>query len=79
MTLNLSTEEGQELFRELAEKADVLIHNFRVGTMESWRLGYETLSDRNPGLVYYAISGYGEWGPTVTGRPTTSSSRRRVG
>lgn len=63
VTLNLSTEEGQELFCDLAEKADVLIHNFRVGTMESWGLGYETLRERNPGLVYCAISGYGEWGP----------------
>jgi crotonobetainyl-CoA:carnitine CoA-transferase CaiB-like acyl-CoA transferase len=63
VTLNLSTTEGQELFRELAEEADVLLHNFRVGTMESWGLGYETLSELNPGLVYCAISGYGEWGP----------------
>jgi crotonobetainyl-CoA:carnitine CoA-transferase CaiB-like acyl-CoA transferase len=63
VTLNLSTEEGRALFRDLAEKADVLVHNFRVGTMESWGLGYETLSELNPGLVYCAISGYGEWGP----------------
>ena len=63
MTLNLSTEEGQALFRDLAEKADVLVHNFRVGTMESWGLGYETLNELNPELVYCGISGYGEWGP----------------
>lgn len=63
VTLNLSTEEGRELFRDLAENADVLIHNFRVGTMESWGLGYESLREHNPGLVYCGISGYGEWGP----------------
>lgn len=63
VTLNLSTDEGQELFRELAAEADVLVHNFRVGTMESWGLGYETLSEVNPGLLYCSISGYGEWGP----------------
>ena len=63
VTLNLSTEEGQELFRELAAEADVLINNFRVGTMESWGLGYETLRELNPGLIYCSITGYGEWGP----------------
>jgi crotonobetainyl-CoA:carnitine CoA-transferase CaiB-like acyl-CoA transferase len=63
VTLNLASEAGRDLFRDLAEKADVLIHNFRVGTMESWDLGYETLGEVNPGLVYCAISGYGEWGP----------------
>jgi crotonobetainyl-CoA:carnitine CoA-transferase CaiB-like acyl-CoA transferase len=63
LTLNLSTEEGRRIFRELAAEADVLLHNFRVGTMESWGLDYETLREQNPGLVYCAITGYGEWGP----------------
>lgn len=63
VTLNLGTDEGRELFRDLAERADVLLHNFRVGTMERWGLDYATLSESNPGLVYCAISGYGEWGP----------------
>ena len=63
VTLNLGTEEGKELFRDLAERADVLLHNFRVGTMERWGLDYATLRETNPGLVYCAISGYGEWGP----------------
>ncbi len=63
VTLNLASEAGRELFRDLAERADVLLHNFRVGRMERWDLGYEALSEVNPGLVYCAISGYGEWGP----------------
>ena len=63
VTLNLGTDEGRELFRDLAERADVLLHNFRVGTMERWGLDYPTLRETNPGLVYCAISGYGEWGP----------------
>jgi crotonobetainyl-CoA:carnitine CoA-transferase CaiB-like acyl-CoA transferase len=63
VTLNLSTETGQDLFGELAAEADVLINNFRVGTMESWGLGYETLCELNPGLIYCSITGYGEWGP----------------
>ena len=63
VTLNLGTDEGRDLFRDLAERADVLLHNFRVGTMERWGLDYPTLRETNPGLVYCAISGYGEWGP----------------
>jgi crotonobetainyl-CoA:carnitine CoA-transferase CaiB-like acyl-CoA transferase len=63
VTLNLAAEEGRALFRDLADRADVLLHNFRVGTMERWGLDYPTLRERNPGLVYCAISGYGEWGP----------------
>jgi crotonobetainyl-CoA:carnitine CoA-transferase CaiB-like acyl-CoA transferase len=63
VTLNLGTDEGRELFRDLARRADVLLHNFRVGTMDRWDLDYQTLREANPGLVYCAISGYGEWGP----------------
>ena len=63
VTLDLSTDEGRGLFRDLAERADVLLHNFRVGTMDRWGLDYPALREANPGLVYCAISGYGEWGP----------------
>lgn len=63
VALNLATEEGKEAFRRLASEADVLVENFRVGTMEEWGLGYETLGEINPDLVYAKLSGYGEWGP----------------
>ncbi len=63
VALNLATEEGRAVFRTLADEADVLLHNFRVGKMADWGLDYATLSDRNPGLVYAHITGYGEWGP----------------
>ncbi|ODR83483.1 formyl-CoA transferase [Haladaptatus sp. W1] len=63
MTLNLASEEGQTVFRDLASEADVVVSNFRVGTMEKWGLDYQTLREDNPGLVYCALSGYGEWGP----------------
>ena len=63
ITLNLTTEEGRQAFRDLAAEADVVINNFRVGKMEAWDLGYETLSEENPGLVQAHITGYGEWGP----------------
>jgi len=63
VTLNLTTEEGREVFRDLASEVDVLVENFRVGKMEEWGLGYETLREDNPELVYCSLSGYGEWGP----------------
>jgi crotonobetainyl-CoA:carnitine CoA-transferase CaiB-like acyl-CoA transferase len=63
MTLNLGSEAGRDVFREIASEADVVVENFRVGKMEEWGLGYEDLREKNPGLVYCKISGYGESGP----------------
>ena len=55
--------EGQQIARELISEADVLIENFRPGTLEAWGLDYETLSRANPGLIMLRISGYGQTGP----------------
>jgi crotonobetainyl-CoA:carnitine CoA-transferase CaiB-like acyl-CoA transferase len=63
ITLNLKTDRGKELFKELAAKADVVVENFSVGTMEKLGLGYDVLSDLNPKLVYAHGSGFGESGP----------------
>ena len=63
VTINLREEEGQDLARRLVETADVLVENFRPGTMERWGLGYEDLSETNPGLVMVRVSGYGQTGP----------------
>ncbi|RBI61128.1 CoA transferase [halophilic archaeon] len=63
MTLDLASQAGREVFRDLARDADVLVENFRVGKMEEWNLGYERLREDNPELVYCGLSGYGEWGP----------------
>ena len=63
VTLNLREWEGQELARELISGADVVVENFRPGTMERWGLGYEDLSEANPGLVMVRVSGYGQTGP----------------
>ena len=63
VTLNLKAPEGRELLKKLAKKSDVLLENFRTGTMEKLGLGYATLSKLNPKLVYCAISGFGESGP----------------
>jgi crotonobetainyl-CoA:carnitine CoA-transferase CaiB-like acyl-CoA transferase len=63
MTLNLKTREGKDILRALVQNADVLIHNFKPGTMEKWGLDYEELSGINSGLIYAAISGFGQTGP----------------
>jgi succinyl-CoA---D-citramalate CoA-transferase len=63
VTLNLREKEGQELARKLIAEADVLVENFRPGTMERWGLGYEDLSEINPGLIMVRVSGYGQSGP----------------
>jgi crotonobetainyl-CoA:carnitine CoA-transferase CaiB-like acyl-CoA transferase len=63
ITLNLKAPEGRELLKKLAKKSDVLLENFRTGTMEKLGLGYATLARLNPRLVYCAISGFGESGP----------------
>ena len=63
IALDLRDAEGQEIARRLIAQADVLIENFRPGTLEGWGLGYEALSALNPGLVMLRISGYGQTGP----------------
>jgi crotonobetainyl-CoA:carnitine CoA-transferase CaiB-like acyl-CoA transferase len=61
--VNLRHPQGQALVRSLAEKADVLVENYRLGALKKFGLDYETLSRANPGLVYCSISGYGRTGP----------------
>ncbi len=63
ITLDLSRAEGAELFRKLAERSDVVLENFRPGTMERWGLGWHELSATNPRLVLARVSGFGQTGP----------------
>lgn len=63
MTLDLSHERGQEVFRRLAAGVDVVIENFRPDTLERWNLGYESLSASNPGLILARVTGFGQVGP----------------
>ncbi|GAA4749522.1 CaiB/BaiF CoA transferase family protein [Actinomycetospora chibensis] len=63
ITLNLSSPEGQEVFRTLAADADVVIENFRPGTLERWGIGPEVLHEANPGLVLARVTGFGQFGP----------------
>ncbi|WP_316154649.1 CoA transferase [Cupriavidus sp. BIC8F] len=63
VTLDLRTPQGQEVVRKLAAQSDVLIENFRPGTLEGWGLGWDSLRAANPGLVMLRVSGYGQTGP----------------
>lgn len=62
-TLNLKDPEAKEIFKEMVKKADVVIENYRPGTMEKLGLGYETLKAVNPAIIYGAVSGFGHTGP----------------
>jgi crotonobetainyl-CoA:carnitine CoA-transferase CaiB-like acyl-CoA transferase len=61
--VDLRTPEGQAIARALATRADIVVENFRPGTLEGWNLSYESLAAVNPGLVMVRISGYGQSGP----------------
>jgi formyl-CoA transferase len=63
LALDLRSGEGQEIARKLVAEADVLIENFRPGTLEGWGMGWDVLSQLNPGLIMLRISGYGQTGP----------------
>ncbi|GFZ86180.1 CoA transferase [Compostibacillus humi] len=63
ITANLKTEEGIKIIKELVKESDVVIHNFKTGTMEKFGLGYEELKEINPQIVYCSITGFGETGP----------------
>ena len=63
ITLNFNTPRGQELFKSLVSTADVVIENFRTGTMEKWGLGWEDLRSINPKLVMVRVTGFGQTGP----------------
>ncbi|MDT5023632.1 MAG: formyl-CoA transferase [Micromonosporaceae bacterium] len=63
ITLDLRSVEGQALARRLIERCDVLVENFRPGTMAGWGLGYEDVARINPRVVYVSVSGFGQTGP----------------
>ncbi|HQZ16657.1 MAG TPA: CaiB/BaiF CoA-transferase family protein [Vicinamibacteria bacterium] len=63
ITVDLRTDEGRALARELAWKCDVVVENFKPGTMEKWKLGPEDIKAKNPDVIYCRVSGYGQTGP----------------
>ncbi len=63
VTLNLRGAAGHELFLDLVERSDIIVENFRPGTLEKWGLGYDVLRERNRGIILVRVSGYGQTGP----------------
>ncbi|MEJ7670020.1 MAG: CoA transferase [Casimicrobiaceae bacterium] len=63
VAVDLRTPEGQAIARALMERADIVVENFRPGTLEEWGLGYDAIAATNPGLIMVRISGYGQTGP----------------
>ncbi len=63
VTLNLKDERGREVLRGLARQSDIVVENFKVGTLDRMGIGYEALSAENPGLIWCSITGYGQDGP----------------
>lgn len=61
--IDMKSAEGQKTIRQLADQSDVVLENFKVGGAQSFGLDYETLSARNPGLIYCSITGFGQTGP----------------
>jgi formyl-CoA transferase len=63
VTLDLRTDAGRDLFLELVDCSDIIVENFRPGTLERWNLGYDVLHARNRGIILVRVSGYGQTGP----------------
>lgn len=78
ITVNLRVPKGQSLVRRLAEKVDVVVENFKPGTLEKWGLGYEELKKINPGLIMARVSGWGQYGP-YSAKPGFASVAEGVG
>jgi len=78
VTANLRTPEGQQIVKDLVADADMLLENFRPGTLEKWGLGYDVLSEINPGLILIRVSGFGQTGPYAP-RPGYASIGEAMG
>ena len=78
VTVDLRTQRGQTVAARLISRADILVENFRPGTLERWGLGYEKLSANNPGLVLTRVSGFGQTGP-YSSRPGYGSIGEAMG
>jgi CoA:oxalate CoA-transferase len=78
ITLNMKSDEGKALLKTLVRRADILVENFRPGTMEKLGMGYDVLARENPRLVYTAISGFGRTGPNSS-RPAYDNTGQAAG
>ena len=63
LAIDVRVAEGKEIFCELVKRSDVVVENLRAGTMDRWGIGYRQLKEINPGIIYIALNGFGQWGP----------------
>ncbi|MCU0587479.1 MAG: CoA transferase [Syntrophobacteraceae bacterium] len=63
LAIDVRVPEGKEVFRDLVKRSDVVVENLRAGTMDKWGIGYRQLREVNPGIIYIALNGFGQWGP----------------
>ncbi|OED35324.1 carnitine dehydratase [Chromatiales bacterium (ex Bugula neritina AB1)] len=78
VTINLKTEAGRDIVRQLVNEVDVVLENFRPGTLEKWGLGPETFKESHPSLIFTRVSGYGQTGPLAS-RPGYASACEAFG
>jgi crotonobetainyl-CoA:carnitine CoA-transferase CaiB-like acyl-CoA transferase len=79
VAIDLHKEKGRDLFLELVHKSDVVVENMRAGTLErKFGIGYRQLREANPGIIYAANSGFGQWGPYTTGRASYDAVAQAV-
>src|SRR6266849_1861610 len=71
-------EEGKTPFRQLAGRSDIMVENFRAGTLDTWGIGYRQMKEVNPRLIYVADSGFGQWGPFSQGRASYDAVAQTV-
>ncbi len=76
--IDLHSNEGKALFKQLGGKSDILVENFRAGTLDTWGIGYRDMRAINPRLIYIAASGFGQWGPFSQGRPSYDAVAQTV-
>ena len=76
--IDLHAEEGKTLFRQLAGRSDIMVENFRAGTLDTWGIGYRQMKEVNPRLIYVADSGFGQWGPFSQGRASYDAVAQTV-
>ena len=76
--LDVRTSVGSEIFRRLAQRCDVVVENLRAGTMDRWGIGYLQLKETNPGIIYIALNGFGQWGGYSEGRASYDAVAQTV-
>jgi crotonobetainyl-CoA:carnitine CoA-transferase CaiB-like acyl-CoA transferase len=78
LALDVRTSAGSEIFRQLAQRCDVVVENLRAGTMDRWGIGYKQLNEINPRIIYIALNGFGQWGGYSEGRASYDAVAQTV-